>query len=80
MMMYLGERDCPVVDADWLSDDKPLECLQSVGLHQGVDAVVSEEEGARSLDTPQPPGLAQEEVEAGGDGLGGDVDGGLILD
>ena len=80
MMRYLGERNCPVVDADWLSDDKPVDRPQFVILQQRADAVVCEEEGPRSLDTPQPPGLTEEEVEGGGDGFVVDVDGWEVLD
>ena len=80
MKMYLGERNCPVVDTDWLRDDKPVDCPQFITLQQGVDAVVSEEEGPRSLDRPQSTGLTQEEVEGGGDGFVVDVDGWEVLD
>ena len=80
MMRYLGERNCPVVDADWLSDDKPLDTLQFIIFQQRVDAIVRQKEGARSLNTAQLPGLTEEEVEAGGDGLVGDVDGWQVLD
>ena len=80
MKMYLGERNCPVVDTDWLRDDKPVDCPQFITLQQGVDAVVSEEEGARSLDRRQPTGLTQEEVEGGGDGFVVYVDGWEVLD
>ena len=78
--MYLGERNCPVVDTDWLRDDKPVDCPQFITLQQRVDAVVSEEEGAGGLDAGESPGLTQEEVEGSGDGLVVYVDCREVLD
>ena len=59
----LGQRYSPVVHRDGLGDDKLGESGQGPGVEDGHQVLVSEERGARTLDTGQTGGLGQQEVQ-----------------
>ena len=59
----LGQRHRPVIHRDGLGDHQLGEPGQGPGVEDGQQVLVGEEAGARTLDTGQPRGLGQQEVQ-----------------